>query len=72
MDLRAASSGTGWQRFLDALQEYSEAITTQCVTSSPDVLPVMQGRAQNMRTLLAYLKDAPRFVELANTRKKQT
>ena len=50
------SSPTAWQNFLDAFGEYVELHRKQLLNSPLPELPVNQGRAQALATLLEDMK----------------
>ena len=49
----ARGSPEAWARFIDAFTAYSIYMTSNCITSPIDTLPVAQGRAQ----IAAHLRD---------------
>lgn len=53
----ARSAPSEWDRFLGALQKYSDEMVEHCVRSPLDELPRAQGRAQITVRLQTLLKD---------------
>jgi hypothetical protein len=69
VELRSTSRAA-WDDFLNAVTEYSAAVTNNCVSATPDLLPQAQGRAQNARDFLALMHAAPALVEKLREKNK--
>lgn len=54
----ARSAPETWEEFLGALQVYTEAQISNCISSPLEELQRAQGRAQNASALLRLIRDA--------------
>lgn len=54
----ARSAPETWEEFLGALQNYTEAQISNCISSPLEELQRAQGRAQNASALLRLIREA--------------